>query len=353
MNAVHFIVPEGINDTTRPSGGNTYDRKLIDALHKRGIAVVETPVSGSWPVASIESLGDLAAVLSAVTDGGVVLIDGIITSAASEVLIPHATRLRLVILMHMPLGSQPAADVSVQLGERISLTAAIAVITTSSWTQGWLTENYKLAPASVYVAEPGVEPAAIASASSHGGRLVCVAAVVPHKGHDTLVEALATLSERDWDCRFIGSSTLEIDFVAQLRRRLQETQLSERIQFTGPLVGASLSSAYASADLLIAPSRMDTYGMVLTEAFARGIPVVASEVGGLPMTLGFDGEHNRPGMLVPTDDPIALARAIATWLDRESHRQQLRGLALIRRRTLNSWTETASVVAQVLEAVAA
>lgn len=353
MKEVHFIVPDGINDTARPSGGNIYDRHLIDELHNQGITVVETPVSGSWPVATTRSLGDLTTVLSAVTDGGVVLIDGLISSAASEVLIPHATRLRLIIVMHLPLGSQPTADVRVRLGEQISLSAAIAIITTSSWTQGWLLDNYKLKPESVHVAEPGVEPADITSPSANGGQLVCIAAVVPHKGHDILVEALATLSEHHWECRFIGSSTLDIDFVAQLQRRLHETQLSERIQFTGPLVGASLSSAYASADLLIAPSRMDTYGMVLTEAFARGIPVIATEVGGLPTTLGFVGEHNRPGMLVPAEDPIALAQAIGIWLNEESHRQQLRELALTRRRTLNSWTKTASVVAQVIEAVAA
>lgn len=353
VNVVHVVVPEGIDDAARPSGGNIYDRQLIDALRKQGFAVMETPVAGSWPVPPVSTLDALAVALSAIADGGVVLIDGLVASASSDVLVPHASRLRLVILMHMPLGSQPGADMSVELAERVSLAAATAVITTSTWTQRWLIDHYGMPPGSVHVAEPGVEPSAVASVSSHGGRLICVAAVVPHKGQDILVEALARLAERDWDCRFVGSNTLDPEFVARLRRRTKETDLAGRIRFVGPRVGAALASTYASADLLVAPSRADTYGMVVTEALARGTPVVATTVGGLPSTLGIVEKHGRPGILVPPDDPMLLAEALRTWLDDESVRRRLRGLALRRRRTLSPWNTTARDVSHVLRGVAA
>lgn len=351
MNVLHIVVPEGINDATRPSGGNNYDRHLIDALKTQGFEIVETAVAGFWHTPTKDALNALHAVLAAVADGGVVLIDGLIASASSGVLIPHSSRLRLMILMHMPLGSASGANVSVQVAERVCLVAASAVITTSNWTRTWLVDHYAMAPESVHVAEPGVEPSEISSASSHGGRFICVAAVVPHKGQDVLVEALARLTEHDWVCHFVGNLSLDHDFVARIQRRVHETDLAERIQFVGPRVGEALASTFASADLLIAPSRTDTYGLVVTEALARGIPVVATTVGGLPTTLGIVKERGRPGMLVPPDDPIVLADTLRTWLTGQTTRRRLRELALCRRQTLRLWSDTARDVSQVIRGV--
>ena len=63
------------------------------------------------------------------------------------------------------------------------------------------------------------------------------------------------------------------------------------------------------------PSRAETYGMVVTEALARGIPVLASDAGGLPETLGRDPDGRVPGLLVPPGDAAALAAALRGWLD--------------------------------------
>jgi glycosyltransferase involved in cell wall biosynthesis len=353
MNVLHIVVPEGINDATRPSGGNNYDRKMIDALRTQGFSVVETAIAGLWPMPVEAALNALAAALAEVADGGVVLIDGLIASASGDVLILHSHRLRLVILMHMPLGSQSGSNVSVHAAEQVALAAASAVIATSNWTRNWLIDHYEIAPESVHVAEPGVEPSEITSLSSHGGRFICVAAVVPHKGQDVLVEALARLTEHDWICRCVGNNTLDLDFVARLRRRIDETDLAARIQLVGPRVGEALASSFASTDLLVAPSRSDTYGMVVTEALARGIPVIATTVGGLPTTLGNVKDRGRPGMLVPPEDPIILAAALQTWLTDQKTRRGLRELALRRRDTLNLWSDTARDVSRVILGVTA
>ncbi len=58
-------------------------------------------------------------------------------------------------------------------------------------------------------------------------------------------------------------------------------------------------------------SRAETYGMVVTEALARGLPVIATEVGGVPEALGEGADGSRPGLLVPPDDPAALAAALS------------------------------------------
>src|SRR3954469_7261971 len=120
-----------------------------------------------------------------IPDGAVVLLDGLVASPAPEVLVPHARRLRLVRLVHMALGDPREAAV---------LSAATAVVATSAWSRRRLLELYPLAPDRVHVAEPGVDPAGAVSGTAAGGRLLCVAAVIPGKGHDVLLAALATMT---------------------------------------------------------------------------------------------------------------------------------------------------------------
>ena len=70
-------------------------------------------------------------------------------------------------------------------------------------------------------------------------------------------------------------------------------------------VGGALTRRYRTADLLVHASRLESYGMVVSEALGFGIPVVATAVGGVPEALGRTAE-GLPGLLVPPDDPAAL-----------------------------------------------
>jgi glycosyltransferase involved in cell wall biosynthesis len=88
--------------------------------------------------------------------------------------------------------------------------------------------------------------------------------------------------------------------------------------------------------------------MVVAEALARGIPVLASDVGGLPEALGRTPDGALPGMLVPADDPAALSVALRRWLGDPELRRRLRDAALARRRTLTGWPATTRAVAAVL-----
>jgi glycosyltransferase involved in cell wall biosynthesis len=99
---------------------------------------------------------------------------------------------------------------------------------------------------------------------------------------------------------------------------------------------------------MVLASRAETYGMVVTEALARGVPVVATEVGGVPEALGHGADGSRPGLLVPPDDPAALAAALRAWLDDAALRGRLRRAARERRESLRGWSTTTSVLAGVL-----
>jgi glycosyltransferase involved in cell wall biosynthesis len=100
--------------------------------------------------------------------------------------------------------------------------------------------------------------------------------------------------------------------------------------------------------VLVLPSRAETYGMVVTEALARGLPVVAADVGGVPEALGHGADGVRTGLLVPPDDAAALGDALRAWLENAELRRRLRRAARERRESLTDWSTTSSAVADVL-----
>jgi glycosyltransferase involved in cell wall biosynthesis len=124
--------------------------------------------------------------------------------------------------------------------------------------------------------------------------------------------------------------------------------VERRVRFSGPQTGADLDRSYATADLLVLPSRGESYGMVVAEALARGLPVVAAQVGGIPEALGRGAGGVRPGLLVPPDDPVALRDALRAWLEDGELRRRLRRAARERRDSLGDWSTTTSAVADAL-----
>lgn len=341
MSVVHVVLPNDIDDSATPSGGNTYDRRVCRGLAAAGWSVREHAVPGAWPRPGGTERGHLARVLSAVPDAAVVLLDGLVASAAPDVLVPQASRLRLVVLVHMPLEDHAEAK---------ALAAAAAVVTTSEWTRRQLLDRYRLPAHRVHAAPPGVDPAPLAPASDGGTELLCVAAVTPHKGHDLLIQALATVADRPWTCVCVGALTLDPGFVDRVRRRIRDHGLAGRVRLVGPYTGDDLAAAYAAADLLVLASRGETYGMVVTEALARGIPVLATAADGLPEALGRAPDGSRPGMLVEPDDPAALADALRRWLSDTDLRCRLRTSAAGRRSTLAGWAVTSTLISEVLSA---
>ena len=350
MTAVHVVVPDGIDDPARPSGGNVYDRRVCRGLTLIGWSVHEHAVPGCWPRPDAASCAALAGVVQRIPDDAVVLLDGLVASTAPEVLVPQASRLRLVVLVHMPLGHRSTdgeAD-DVRTRERAVLSVAAAVVTTSAWSRRRLLELYPLQADRVHVAEPAVDSADLATGTAAAGALLCVAAVTFDKGHDVLLDALATMTDLSWHCVCVGSLDRDPAFVESLRRRALDGGLSDRVSFPGPQTGPDLDRRYAAADLMVLASRAETYGMVITEALARGLPVVAAEVGGLAEALGHGADGIRPGLLVPPDDPAALGAALRAWLGDAELRGRLCRAARERRESLFGWSTTTSVLAGVL-----
>lgn len=344
MNTVHVVLPAGTDDPARPSGGHRYNRRVCDGL-AGGWVVHEHPVPAPWPAADPAADERLAEELRSLPAGAIVLIDGLIATPAAAVVLPELRRLTILVLVHMPLGGNGSDRLTES--ERAVLAAAAAVVTTSDWTRTRLLERYGLPMESVVVARPGVDPASPAPGTAAGAELLCVATVAAHKGHDVLLAALAALTDLDWHCRLVGPAGDDPPLLARLRRQAAG-ELRGRITFAGALTGSELDNAYARADLLVLASRTETYGMVITEALARALPVVCTAVGGMPEALGRTLDLRRPGLLVPPGNADALAAALRRWLVDAELRDRLRAAAHARREQLSGWDETVERVASVL-----
>jgi glycosyltransferase involved in cell wall biosynthesis len=347
---VHVVVPAGFDDPGQPSGGNIYDRRVCAGLAEAGWEVLVVTVAAAWPVPSSSARANLARIVSAIGDGETVLIDGLIASSTAEQLLPHTGRIRMTVLLHMPLVTaiDTSHDASAERSEQAVLRAAAGVVVTSEWTRQQVLTRYAIPAGRVHVARPGVDRAA-APARPVRGHLLCVGVLGRHKGQDLLVEALAGLADRDWHCVLAGSPDRHPDFAGQLRTRITHLGYDHRVRLAGVLTGPALSHAYATADLLVAPSRAETYGMTVTEALAHGLPVIAAAVGGLPEALGSTADGTRPGQLIPPGDAAALAAALGGWLGDERHRHRLRAAARQRQSTLHGWEQTTQEIANALK----
>ncbi|TDC47517.1 glycosyltransferase [Actinomadura sp. KC345] len=344
---IWFVVPGDIDDTDVPSGGNHYDRRLSEGLAASGRTVRELAAPGAWPRPDRAARTGLARSLAALPDEAVVLLDGLVACGVPEVVVPEAGRLRLAVLVHLPLADEPG-QVDLNAGERAVLEAAGAVVATSPWARDHLIAHHGLEPSRVHAVAPGTDPASLASGTDGATRLLSVASVTPRKGHDILVEALAGVAHLPWHCEIVGPLRRDPEYVTRLHRLIGRHGLGDRVHLEGPLVGKRLDDAYAGADLLVLASRAETYGMVVTEALARGIPVLATSVDGVPDTLGWDPSGTVPGLLVPPDDPAALGGALRRWLVEADLRSRLRAAARLRRGMLPGWDDTARRTALVL-----
>ncbi|MEO6156154.1 MAG: glycosyltransferase [Ilumatobacteraceae bacterium] len=180
----------------------------------------------------------------------------------------------------------------------------------------------------IEIVAPGVEHAFFAPGDKHGARaaldlpldspvLLFVGRIQPLKRADLAVRALAKLGRRDVLLLIVGgASGADGDGeVGKLRALIAESGLTAQVRFIEPQPHHILSTYYRAADVVVVPSRSESFGLVALEASACGVPVVASGVGGL-LTLV---DHGRTGYLVADRSPDQFARYISEIIDHPAH----------------------------------
>ena len=343
--AITFIVP---GDPNQRTGGYLYDARMVDALKLGGYEVDVVGLAGCFPVPDDAAIQAMHTTLMGVPSDGWVIFDGLAMGGLGDVLsqwrrAPAIASQRWIGLVHHPLADEQGVSDETKAWlfsqEQRSLSLCDQVIVTSDFTAERLVSAGYLASRPAVV-NPGVRPAPLAKRAHSGqavkGRavLLCVASLTPRKGHMVLLQALANLKDHDWICQWVGSPTRDPAHASTLTQTIHTLGLGERIACLGELDERGLDDCYHEADLCVLPSHYEGYGMVVTEALARGLPMITTDGGALKDTLpaGAGGQ-------VPAGDATGLASMLRTWFENPGEQQAWLRAARQSRAGLNDWSQ--------------
>ena len=347
MRHIVFAVP---GDLTTPTGGYAYDRRIIAELGALGWSVEVADLGDEFPRPSAGALANARKQLLAVPSGTTIVLDGLAFGVLPDLAVELRADHPLVALVHHPLaletGIPDAEAEEFHHRERAALTQAHRVVVTSPSTAQCLVARYGVAPGKITVAPPGSDVRSAACGRRDGAAaLLSVGALVPRKGYDVLIAALAQLRNMPWRLTIAGDCTRSPATAAALAADIGRHGLAGRIDIAGAVSDQRLLALYADADLFVLPSRFEGYGMAFAEAIAHGVPVIGTTAGAIPDTVP-DGA----GLLVPPDDADALAGALRRLIGDAEERARFAAAARAAGARLPTWRQSAEMFASAIEA---
>ena len=344
---VVFVIP---GELPGPSGGTHYNEAVITALRRLGHHVVVCSIPGAWPR---PGTADRMALRDAMRGSGAILVDGIMALAAPEAV--HgavAGGASVHVMVHSLLTADPtlgrAEQVVFEVSQRSALLAASSVSCVSLWSAQDVRERYP--DVTVGVAEPGCEVAGRAKGSTPP-QLLVLAALSRLKNQASVLRVLRDLSDVPWSLQLAGSDSVDPIYCSELRRLTKDLPPG-RVTFRGALTGPALDTLWNATDLLLLTSTSETYGMVVTEALARGIPaVVPAGTGAVEALLGASeaATGQLAGAVVDARDEAELRRVLRAWLTSAHVRHAWSAAAARRRTTLKPWTWTAQRLLEIVQ----
>lgn len=348
MSEIVFAIP---GDIDLPTGGYGYDRRLLREWHANGVAAQHLALPGSFPNPTPTDLDETGRLLLSQPFNRVLLIDGLAYGAFPESIAADLAG-RVVALVHHPLGFETGLGTeqarALIARETAALRYASAIIVTSPATKRLLVSEFGVPAERIAVAEPGVDRAPRAAGGRPGEplQLLAVGSLVPRKGYDILVEALRPLRDVSWQLTIIGAADRAPATTLALKAQIASSGLQDRIMLAGAVGEVELAHAYDKAELFVMPSLFEGYGMVLTEAMARGLPILCTTGGAAAETV-----PDAAAIKVAPGDAGALTRALSELLAVPPGRKRLADASWAAAETLPRWHDTATIVAETCRKV--
>ncbi|TCI00483.1 glycosyltransferase [Roseococcus sp. SYP-B2431] len=326
------------------SGGYLYDRRLVDGLRALGHEVRVVELDGRFPMPDEATEASARAAFAGLAGDEIPLIDGLALPAFASLTNELAAR-SAVGLIHHPTSLEPGPhQQALAERERALFAACGRLVVTSPYTAKGL-PPLGADPSRIGVVEPGTDPATRAIGSGGpGARILSVGSLIPRKGHDVLLRALARLTDLEWTLRVAGppADPVHAEGLAALA---EELGLASRVTFLGAVDNGTLEQEYATADLFALATHFEGFGMAAAEAQARGLPLALCTGGAIADLVG-------PGaaILAAPGDANSLSRGMRRPLFDTALRAQMAEASWAAGQALPRWEDRATRFVAELEA---
>lgn len=331
-------------DLNTLTGGYLYDKRILAELNALGWATHTLSLDDRFPNIDESTARNTALQLAYVDSAHALVVDGLALGALGQHAQTIKDRRPFVALVHHPLaleaGIDPLTARMLHQSEQVALSQAQHVIVTSQITRQTLIDQFTVRPEHISVIEPGVDRpnrsnpfnTRSLNRAETAIKLLSVGALVPRKGFDVLINALAELVELDWQLTIVGDDQRSPSCTQAIKALLKQYKLEARVHLVGSQTATQLAKYYEEADLFVLASRYEGYGMAYTEALAWGLPVIGTDGGAAVQTLATPA-----ACLVPVEDTTMLAQTLRTLISDSSTRQSMREAAFEHAQQLPTW----------------
>ncbi|NKC29973.1 glycosyltransferase family 4 protein [Falsiroseomonas selenitidurans] len=344
---IGFLVPAPF---AAISGGYGYDRRLVAGLRALGHAVQVVELPGVHPLPDAAATEGARAALEALPADARLVIDGLGLPAFAPLLQALEAR-GAVGLIHHPTalehGHPGAVRDALRAAEQHIFPRLARLVATSHLTAARLVPEFGADPARIGVVEPGTDPAPRSAGSGGPGcAILSIGTLVPRKGHDVLLRALAMVPDLDWRLTIAGAPRDKVH-ADGLLALAEELGLATRIIFAGEVDQPTLETLWSGTDLFALATHWEGYGMAAAEALARGVPVAITAGGAIADVVPVEA-----GVVAPPGNHVSLGKAIRRAIFDTDLRAEMAAAAWEAGQRLPRWDDRAAAFVAELDRAA-